>query len=331
MGLQHIRAIKKSNKAILHSIVGVNKKIKVISKEYKVKMFNNINSLIKNDKPDAAIISTPTQLHEIHAKAFLKEKIPVLLEKPISYDVKSAKKIINFSKLYKTPLLIGYHRRHNTILSKVKKIILSNKLGKIVSVNVICWLYKHKEYFKEKWRVKKGGGPLGINLVHDIDTVCYLFGPVKYVQAFTSNKVRKFNVEDTATVNLVFKSGALCTLNVSDTIVGPWSYELTAGENPVYPITDQSAYFIGGTNGSLQFPNIKNWHYPKDRSWWNKISFKVDKIKKDTNTLVNQIDHFSDVVLKRSKPKVKGVDGLISLKIFNAIKKSAINGKKIKV
>ena len=26
-----------------------------------------------------------------------------------------------------------------------------------------------ENYFKEKWRIKKGGGPLGINLVHDID------------------------------------------------------------------------------------------------------------------------------------------------------------------
>ena len=117
----------------------------------------------------------------------------------------------------------------------------------------MCWLYKHKNYFKEKWRTKKGGGPLGINLVHDIDLICYLLGPVNSVQALTSNSVRKYKVEDTAVVNLVFKSGALCTLNVSDTIVAPWSYELTAGENPAYPITNQSSYYIGGTKGSFNF------------------------------------------------------------------------------
>ena len=47
------------------------------------------------------------------------------------------------------------------------------------------------DWFKEKWRVKKGGGPLGINLVHDIDLICYLLGPVDYVQASSSNKIRK--------------------------------------------------------------------------------------------------------------------------------------------
>ena len=86
-------------------------------------------------------------------------------------------------------MLIGYHRIHNSISTKVKSKISKGKLGKIVSVNVMCWLYKNKDWFKEKWRVKKGGGPLGINLVHDIDLICYLLGPIEYVQASSSNKI----------------------------------------------------------------------------------------------------------------------------------------------
>ena len=264
MGLQHIKAISKSKKANLHSIVDISNTAKNLSKKYKIPLYSNVNE-------------------------------------------------------------------HNSIVSKVKELIDKGKLGKIVSANVLCWLYKHKAYYKEKWRTSKGGGPLGINLVHDIDMICYLLGSIKYVQAFTANKTRKFKVEDTATISLVFNSGALCTLNLSDTIVAPWSYELTAGENPAYPITNQSAYMIGGTKGSLQFPNLKYWFYKNERSWWNKILVNEDKNKKDDSTLVNQIDHFADVVLKKVKPKVNGDDGLISLKIFAAITKSAKSGKKIKL
>tara|TARA_B110000027_G_C16086789_1_gene286380 strand:+ start:319 stop:1353 length:1035 start_codon:yes stop_codon:yes gene_type:complete len=331
MGLQHIKAISKSHKVNLHSIVDINKNALSLSKKYKVPIYPNVTELLESNNLDAVIVATPNQLHEIHTVSFLKKKIPVLLEKPISDNIKSANKIINSSKKNKTPLLIGYHRRHNTIVSKVKNIIDSGKLGKIVSVNILCWLYKHKEYFKEKWRISKGGGPLGINLVHDIDMICYLLGPIQYVQAFTTNKTRKFKVEDTATVSLIFKSGALCTLNISDTIVAPWSYELTAGENPAYPLTNQSSYMIGGTKGSLQFPNLKNWFYKKEKSWWNKIFFKEDKNTKDDNTLINQINHFADVVTKKAKPKVNGNDGLVSLKIFAAITLSAKLGKKIKL
>ncbi len=331
MGLQHIKAISKSKKANLHSIVDISDNAKKLSNEYKIPLYSDVSSLLKSKQLDAVIVATPNQLHEKHTISFLKKKIPVLLEKPISDNIKSAKKIIISSKKNKTPLLIGYHRRHNAIISKVKTIIRSGKLGNIVSANVLCWLYKHKEYFKESWRTSRGGGPLGINLVHDIDMICYLLGSISYVQAFTTNKNRKFKVEDTATVSLIFESGALCTLNISDTIVAPWSYELTAGENPAYPVTNQSAYMIGGTKGSIQFPNLKYWFYKKERSWWNKIFLKSDINKKDDNTLVNQIDHFSDVVLKKVKPKVSGNDGLNSLKIFAAITKSAKTGKKIKI
>ena len=331
MGLQHIKAIKKSKKALLHSIVTLDDNSTYLSKKFNVPLFKNIReSLIKN-KPDAAIVATPNRLHKINTITYLKSKIPVLLEKPISDNFISAKKILDCSKINNTPLLMGFHRRYNSIVTKVKHQIDSGKLGKIVSANIMCWFYKHKEYYKYRWRIEKGGGPLAINLVHDIDLICYLLGPVKFVQAFTSNSIRKFQVEDTAIVNLIFYSGALCTLNLSDTIVAPWSYELTAGENLVYPKTNQSAYYIGGTKGSIQFPNINLWNYKFKRSWWQKISTKKENIRISNKTLINQIDHFCDVVLKKAKPKVNVYDGFASMKIFDAILKSAKTGKKVKI
>ena len=331
MGLQHIKAIQKSKFASLHSIVEIKKTGVELSNKFKVPLYKDIKILLEKNKPDAVIVATPNILHETDTIKFLKSKIPVLLEKPISDNIKSAKKIISSARSNRTSLLIGYHRRHNSIVNNVKKIIENKKLGKIVSANILCWLYKHKKYFNEKWRVTEGGGPLGINLVHDIDMICYLLGPVNYVQALKSNSIRKHKVEDTASVNLFFKSGTLCTLNVSDTIVSPWSYELTAGENPAYPITDQSSYFIGGTKGSLQFPNLKLWFYKKERSWWNNIYNNKIKVQRSNKTLINQIDHFSKVVMKKEKPKVTGKDGLNSLIIFDAINKSSKSGKKIRI
>ena len=202
MGNQHLKAIHLSKKATLHSIVDISDKSRIHAKKFKVPFYKNSNNLIKENKPDAVIVATPNQFHEKHTSSFLKAGIPTLLEKPISDNITSAKKIISNAKKNRTPLLIGYHRRHNDIVSNVKNKIEKGKIGKIVSANVMCWLYKHKEYYKEKWRTKKGGGPLGINLVHDIDMICYLLGTVKYVQASTSNSIRKHQVEDTAIVNL---------------------------------------------------------------------------------------------------------------------------------
>ena len=331
MGSQHLRAIQHSKKCVLHSIVDVNENSKSHADKFKVPFYKSSVEMMKKDKPDAVIVATPNQFHEKHTISFLNAKIPVLLEKPISNSISKAKKIINSSKKNRTHLLIGYHRRHNSMTTAIKKKIISGKLGKIVSVNVMCWLYKHSGWYKEKWRIQKGGGPLGINLVHDIDFICYLLGPVKYVQSMTSNLIRKHQVEDTAVVNLIFKSGVLCTLNVSDTIVAPWSYELTAGENPAYPITNQSSYYVGGTKGSIQFPNFKYWYNKKERSWWKEIYHKNESTRSNKYTLVNQVDHLCDVVRKKIKPKINGNDGLISLRIFDAILKSSKSGKKIKI
>ena len=122
MGLQHIKAINKSKKASLHSLVDINKKLLTsLSKKFKVPIFKDIKQITIKNKPDAVIIATPNYLHKSQAIKFLKCKIPVLLEKPISDNIQSAKKIINSSNKNNTPVLIGYHRRHNSIVSKAKK------------------------------------------------------------------------------------------------------------------------------------------------------------------------------------------------------------------
>ena len=127
MGLQHIKAISKSKKANLHSIVDISDNAKKLSNKYKIPLYSDVSSLLKSNQLDAVIVATPNQLHEKHTISFLKKKIPVILEKPISDNIKSAKKIIISSKKNETPLLIGYHRRHNAIVSKVKTIIRSGK------------------------------------------------------------------------------------------------------------------------------------------------------------------------------------------------------------
>jgi len=132
MGNQHLNAIKLSHKATLHSIVDVNKNSRFHAKKYKVPFYKTSKELLKNNKPDAVIIATPNQFHEKHTSSFLKAKIPVLLEKPISDNILSARKIINNSKKNKTHLLIGYHRRHSSIVTSLKKKIESGQLGKIV-------------------------------------------------------------------------------------------------------------------------------------------------------------------------------------------------------
>ena len=64
MGLQHIKAISKSKKANLHSIVDINNNAKNLSKKYKIPLYSSVSDLLNSKKLDAVIVATPNQLHE---------------------------------------------------------------------------------------------------------------------------------------------------------------------------------------------------------------------------------------------------------------------------
>ncbi|WP_345946837.1 hypothetical protein [Bradyrhizobium sp. 197] len=89
----------------------------------------------------------------------------------------------------------------------------------------------------------------------------YLWGDIVALLAAQSNRVRGNAVEETSVIILHFTSGALGTVNLSDTIQSPWSWEFTAGENPAYSHTQETCYQIDGTRASLAIPQLDLWHH----------------------------------------------------------------------
>ena len=243
-GKQHIDTILNNKNCELDLIVDPSQEANELSKKLNVQYFSSIELALKKSRPDGAIIATPNSKHKENAELFLNEKIPVLIEKPLSSDIKSAIEIVMYAKKQKTKILIGHHRRHNKIIQNAKRKIQSGNLGKIISIHATCWLFKPNNYFNS-WRKSVGGGPLLINLVHDIDLMRYLIGEIECVLSFDSNSIRGGDTEDTAVVLLKFDNGSLGTLSVSDTIISPWSWELTSKENSIYPYQKQNCYWIG--------------------------------------------------------------------------------------
>ena len=145
-----------------------------------------------------------------------------------------------------------------------------------------------------------------------------------------SRAVRANATEDTAVVILAFESGALGTINVSDTIVAPWSWELTARDNPVYPATDESCYVIGGTHGSLDIPALRLWRNRDKRGWHEPID--VTRIaSSDEDPFVLQVRQFAAVIRGEEKPLASGRDGLDALRVVEAVKRSTAEGQTMTV
>ncbi len=326
IGRKHIALVQAH--ACLAAVVDPDKSGKAFTGD--VPWFDDLERCLSETALDGVIVASPNQLHLAHGSACLHAGIPVLIEKPLAETAAAGQALASLQQSTAVPLLVGHHRRHSPIVQAAKAVVDDGRIGQLVAVNVLFWLHKPEDYFNVEWRCKEGGGPTYINLIHDIDLLQYLCGPIVRVQAKESRAVRGLEVEDTGAVILEFESGLLGTVSLSDTVSSPWSWELTAGENPAYPKTDQSCYLLAGTKGSLSVPDLTVWSHIGTQSWWSEIERKTIPVVA-TDPVEAQFLHFLDVIAGRATPRVTAADGLRNIKVLDAIKAAARSGGTEKV
>ena len=324
MGRRHVEAIAASDGAArIHAIVDPTDGARAFAASLNTEWYPDVGAMIATRRPEGAVVASPNHLHVAHGIALVEAGIPVLVEKPIASDVASALKLVAAAERTGVPLLVGHHRRHNPRIAVAKDVLDSGRIGAIVCVHGMFWLYKPDEYFEVEWRRLPGAGPIFVNLIHDIDLLRYLCGEVVTVQAMQSSRTRMKQNEDTAVALLQFENGALGTVTMSDTVVGPWSWEQTARENPIYPPTDQSCYLIGGTEGSMELPGLRIWTGRDGRkSWVDALTYEVLNTPRE-EPLARQVRHFAAVIRGEEPPLVPGREGLKTLQTIEAIKQSA--------
>lgn len=312
----------------LCAIVDPDKKAEQLAQQYQVAYFESVTELIESGIAQGVIVATPTQYHVDNTTALVESGIPALIEKPIADKLFEAERLVELAVSKNVPLMVGHHRRFNPLIQAAKSKIDEGAIGKLVAANAMCWLYKPDDYFDVPWRKQPGAGPLLTNLIHDIDLMRYFCGDVDTVQILESNRTRNHNVEDTAALLLRFKNNAIVTMSVSDTIVAPWSWEMTANENVAYPNTNQFCYVLGGTHGSISIPEMQHWHNKGNRGWYEPIY--NDKLSSQSlDPLVLQIEHFCDVINGKAEPLVSGLEGLKTLQVLDAAQVAARTGSTV--
>ena len=284
--------------------------------------------LLDRFKPDGVVIATPNDLHASMTIEVLQAGCAALVEKPIADTLDNARAIDQAAQQTGRPVLVGHQRRHNPIMQRAKALVQEGRLGRPVCVTGMSTWYKDEAYFEPAWRRTLVGGPVLINLIHDVDLMRFLFGDIVSVQAMTSNTTRGFEVEDTAVMTFRFANGALGTFTLSDTAVAPWNYDLAAQETIRFPQQEVGALFFSGTQGSLSLPRLDFWHYEGERHWERPITV-TRTLPMAQSPYRLQLLNFVDVIRGQAAPVCSAQDGLRALEVAWAVRESAQTGQPV--
>ena len=328
IGRTHIDRIGRDPHLALAGIAEPSAAGKALAEQLGVPWAASHLELLERTQAQGAIVATPNASHVGMAIDCLERGVAALVEKPVADTVAEALALVQAQQRTGVPVLVGHHRRHNPINSRARSILQEGRLGRVVTANVMCTVLKPDAYFDAAWRRQPGGGPVLINLIHEIDMLRFLCGEITEVQALSSNAVRGFAVEDTAAAVLRFASGALGTVVLSDATASPWCWDFCAAEQDQYPRQDVQSHFIAGTHGSLSLPDLALWNYRGERSWHAEMTLEKTFVHK-ADAYSRQLQHFAAVIEGREAPLCSAVDGLRTLQATLAVAEAARCGQAV--
>jgi predicted dehydrogenase len=297
----------------------------------RVPHWRDLDAALDALKPDGAILATPNKMHVQGTLACIARGTPVLVEKPVADTLSDALILVDAVERSGVPVLVGHHRRHSAVMAAAREAIAAGQLGRLVAVQGSALFHKPAGYFNDApWRRQRGGGPILINMVHEVDNLRMLAGEIDAVQAVASNARRGHEVEDTVAITLRFASGALGSFVLSDVAASTRSWEQTSGENPGYARDAQEAcYLVIGDRGTLAVPTLRLQTVAHEPSWFEAMSERT-LVAPQVDPLQRQLQHFAAVIRRAEPPLVTVRDASRTLQVTLAIAQAAASGQSVR-
>jgi predicted dehydrogenase len=316
IGKKHLKILKKIRPGIeVFLVTSRNNKI-FEEKRLIEKKFFSLDKALKMNL-DAGIICSPAPFHLNQASKFIKKKVPVLIEKPLSNSldgIKNFKKLANNSS---TKILIGYILRFSKSLNFFYNMIKSGEIGHTISVQIKCLSYlpdwrPNQDYLNSVSAKKKLGGGVLLELSHELDYANWLFGPFLNINAKILNTgTFNIDVEDDVKLKLMTKNKYPVSIHLS-----------FSSKKNIRQCT------IKSSRGILIWDGIKN------SVTWNSNCGTVNNwIFKNENQKMfkSQIEHFLSCIENNENPKVTVNNAIDALKLIHAARRSQKVKQKIEI
>lgn len=283
----------------------------------RIKVFKSLEESL-DEKPDIGFITNETSLHVPTCIKLASRGIDLFIEKPLSNSDKEIKKLLKIVKNKNIVTLMGCNLRFNPFIQKIKELISTNQIGRIISVQVNCGTFlpdwhPYEDYrFSYAARNELGGGVI-LTLIHEIDYLYWFFGNVKEIFSISGKfSDLSLNVEDLATSLLRFKNNIIVELHLD-----------------YFQRPNSRSCKIIGTKGVIQWDeesNLVKLYRVEKRKWINKIKIKNYDYNQE---YIKEIAHFIKCVKTRKNSINSIYEGVKTLQIALSIKKASKSKKMI--
>ena len=293
LGQHHERIYSELENVELTAVVDIDKKkADAFAEKYGCKAYYDYKHIL--NEVDAVSIVTPTTTHYGIALDCIKAGKDILIEKPITMNVKEAEKLINEAEKRDCIIQVGHLERYNPAVLAASEMIkkplfieserLSPFLGRGTDVDVTLDL-----------------------MIHDIDIILSLISsPVKDIRAVGA-KVLTDKI-DVAKAWLAFENGCIALATVS---------RLSPEKLRRLKVFQKDSYI----SIDYQSSEIKRHFRTKEG-----ISFAVTK-PENKEPLKEELKDFINCVKERRRPTVSAVEGKNALKIVLEISKIIKKGR----
>jgi predicted dehydrogenase len=200
MGAVHAKVYDQLPQSNFVAVVDIDcERAEHLAKQYGCCAFTNYADIL--GKVDAVTIATPTVTHLELAKTFIKNKIAVMIEKPLAADVKEGKKIVELAKKNNIVVAVGHSERCNPVVQAMKRLQIEPKF--IEATRISPYPFRSTDV----------GVVLDV-MIHDIDIILSLAGSkIAKVDAVGVSVIDE--KEDICNARIIFENGCIANITAS--------------------------------------------------------------------------------------------------------------------
>lgn len=184
-GKLHIDYLTRNRYAILASICDLDEKqVRRLAEKFNVaSYYTDASEMLRKEKLDAVHICTPPTFHSALAIMVMDANCHVLVEKPMTFELEEADKMVQKSKETGVKLSVIHNDLFRPVMQRVKEMVDGDEIGTVTSVSAL-WGISPAFWWYEDWWFKLPGGRFGENLPHILCVMLPFIEGINSVKAF---------------------------------------------------------------------------------------------------------------------------------------------------